>query len=43
MARYGGDEFGIILSGLTRAEAEPVIAQVIDSLPEVHLPIDGTL
>ncbi len=43
VARYGGDEFGIILSGLTRAEAEPVIARVIDSLPEVHLPIDSTL
>ena len=41
VARYGGDEFGIILSGLTRAEVEPVIARIVDSLPEVHLPIDG--
>ncbi len=43
VARYGGDEFAIILPGLSREEAKPVISRIVESLAGVHLPIEKTL
>lgn len=39
-ARYGGDEFAVVLSGLDSEAARPVVGRLLESLARVELP-DG--
>lgn len=40
-ARYGGDEFAVVLPGLKRESAQPVITRLLEKLARVELP-DGS-